>query len=268
MSREGKHRFLKKLGSFLLLLFSAVAIYLFVCFYNPQDPAEEPLPQELHGASPAVVLSSEDELPRVISDFPVPVLCSWGDVSLKLIAGSSYDTAFENGFGRVLALRYLYGTTEVDVYSIYPARAVSILGRADYHMSVAPSPLLAGWSSVRMPRTAPETYLAARLADKIGLQDVAVDGFGQRPGNLNDILALFGDSLRQSEHTGNLAYDAQHLLVKIVVVVDDAKMRMTRPRLDDFLIQFAGYAQSLCVGFLIACGVGGCGVVLLSTIGG
>ncbi len=171
MSREGKHRFLKKLGSFLLLLFSAVAIYLFVCFYNPQDPAEEPLPQELHGASPAVVLSSEDELPRVISDFPVPVLCSGGDVSLKLIAGSSYDTAFENGFGRVLALRYLYGTTEVDVYSIYPARAVSILGRADYHMSVAPSPLLAGWSSVRMENS---TSIRIHIQTDSGLYAVIV----------------------------------------------------------------------------------------------
>ena len=150
MSRERKHVFLKTLGSILLLLLSAAAIYLFVILLNPQEETAEDIPQPLMTGSPAVTLQSEDELPDLISAFPAPVLCAWSDTSLRLIAGSSYDAAFENSFGRVVALRYLYGETQVDVYSIYPSRAISILGRGDYHMSAAPSPLIAGWSSVRM----------------------------------------------------------------------------------------------------------------------
>ena len=172
MSRERKHAFLKLLGRFLLLLFAAAVIYVLVCVFNPQEEdAVDTTPQELLSASPAVSLSSEDELLDLIDDSPIPVLCSWGEASLRLIAGSSYDAAFENGFGRITALRYLYGTTEVDVISIYPARAVSLLGRLDYHMSAAPSPLLAGYNSVRMEN---ETTIRIHIQTRSGLYAVIV----------------------------------------------------------------------------------------------
>ena len=172
MSRERKLGWLKSLGRLLLLLFTAAVTYVLVCVFNPQE--EEPVetsPQELLSASPAVVLASENELLDIIADFPIPVLCSWGDASLRLIAGSSYDAAFENGFGRITALRYLYGTTEVDVFSIYPARAIPLLGRADYHMSAAPSPLLAGYNSVRMEN---ETTIRIHIQTQSGLYAVMI----------------------------------------------------------------------------------------------
>ena len=70
-----------------------------------------------------------------------------------------------------MVLRYLYGENEVDVYSIYPARAVALLGKADYHMSVAPAPLLAGWSSVRMENS---TSVRIHIQTETGLYAVVI----------------------------------------------------------------------------------------------
>ena len=55
--------------------------------------------------------------------------------------------------------------------SIYPARAVSLLGRLDYHMSAAPSPLLAGYNSVRMEN---ETTIRIHIQTRSGLYAVIV----------------------------------------------------------------------------------------------
>lgn len=139
---------LGKLGRALLLLFFLVIAYLLVILLNPSGE-EQQEPQALLSPSPAIYLQ-DTSLREMISAFPVPVLAAGGETVLTPEGGESRDHAFENGFGRVLTLHYLYGEYPVDVISIYPARALELLGRGRYHIASLSSPLLAGWNSVRM----------------------------------------------------------------------------------------------------------------------
>ena len=151
MPVKRKHPFLASAGKGLLLLFCALAIYLFVVLLNPQSEEMEKVSQEvLPAPAPAVVLESAGEMNRILSMFPAPVLACSPSAGIRLIAGTCYDTPFEGGYARVAALRYSISDTEVDAVSIYPARALELLGLQDYHLSLAPSPLLSGWNSVRM----------------------------------------------------------------------------------------------------------------------
>ncbi len=140
---------LGKLGKALLLLCFLFITYLFVILLNP-EPSEPEAPQPLAAASPAQYLQDAGGLSPLISSFPVPVLAAGGETVLQLQEGVSRNAAFENGFGRVLILEYLYGEIPVEVTSIYPARALELLGRGDWHMSTVSAPLLAGWNAVRM----------------------------------------------------------------------------------------------------------------------
>ncbi len=171
MPAKRKFHFLRRMSRWLLLLFCVLVVYIVVIMLTPEAEENAQEPQALLTASPSVVLDSEDQLAGMIADFPVPVLASGGITTLKLIAGTSYDTAFEEGFARVLALRYVYQDTQIDVYSIYPARALSVLGRGDYHLSAAPSPLLAGWNSVRMEN---ETTIRLHIQTSYGIYAVLV----------------------------------------------------------------------------------------------
>ena len=140
---------LGKLGKALLLLLFLGVTYVFVALLNPETEEAAPV-LALVTASPAVYVEEPGDLNRVIAGFPVPVLAAGSDSVLQLSGGVSRDTAFENGFGRVLILDYLYGENEIEVTSIYPARALELLGREDYHISTISVPLLAGWNAVRM----------------------------------------------------------------------------------------------------------------------
>ena len=117
------------------------------------------------------------------------------------------------------------------------------------------------------PRPAAEPDFGSGFADEVGLEDFAVNGLRQLSGHLDKVFAFLGDGLRQTENVGNLADDALHLALKVVVIVDDAQVGMARPGAYDFLVKFAGYAQSLLIGLLVAGGVGGGGVVLLGPVG-
>ena len=149
MSDRGKHGFLRKVGRGLLLLLCALVVFVTVILLNPEEAL--PLPEQpLMSAHEAVIIEGEQELPALLAAFPAPALVSGGVTGLKFRGGSSYDSAFESGFARILSLTYTYQDTEVTVLSIYPARAISLLPKEGYHLSAAPSPLLSGGQSVRM----------------------------------------------------------------------------------------------------------------------
>ncbi len=136
----------------LLTILIIAVFYLAVVLGQPTDAdtvtAEN---QPLLSPSPAVNISSEGELGSLIRDFPTPVLSFVSGTGPAMTAGSSYDTAFEDGFARVLELHYtLEDGRTVQIQSIYPARALSLMERGDYHLNQMSSVSLAGLKAVRM----------------------------------------------------------------------------------------------------------------------
>lgn len=127
--------------------------YLAVILGQPQagDQAAVDLSQPLLAASPAQAIASEDQLGGLVAAFPVPVMSFVSGAGPALTAGTSYDTAFEDGFARVVELQYaLPDGGTVTARSIYPARALSLVGREGYRLRAASSLSLAGLRAVRM----------------------------------------------------------------------------------------------------------------------
>lgn len=151
-------RVLKPIGTALLAVLLAVVFYVAVILGEPQeaDQAVQPLQdQPLLQASPAVTIDGEVNLPALLNSFPVPVMHPLSGSGLRLVSGASYDAAFEDGFGRIVSLKYISDAgQEMTVESIYPARALSLMGRKDYHLAGVAGQSLAGLKSVRMENAA------------------------------------------------------------------------------------------------------------------
>ena len=147
-----EHRSLGRrlLGGGLALLLTA-ALGLLVVVATPQNDADPAADQAPVTASPALVLESEDQLGGLIRTFPAPVLAASPGNALRLISGTSVDAAFEGSFGRVLTLVYEDADgNRIVCESIYPARALALLGTGDYHLGAVGGRNLAGMRTVRM----------------------------------------------------------------------------------------------------------------------
>ena len=147
-------RVLKAAVSVLLTALLAVVFYIAVILGEPQEieQAVQPLPdQPLLQASPAVNISSEGQLSAVLNTFPAPVMHPLAGSGLTLVSGTSYDAAFEDGFGRIVSLQYVNDAgRKMTVESIYPARALTLMGKGNYHLAGVAGQSLAGMKSVRM----------------------------------------------------------------------------------------------------------------------
>lgn len=147
-------RIMKGLLSAVLTLLLAVVFYVAVVLGEPQNVEQVVSPrmdQPLLQAMPAVTVTGEEQLATLIREFPAPVMRLMSGSGLTLTAGQRYDAAFENGYGRIVTLIYEDGAgTVLTVESIYPARALSLMGRRDYHLSGTTGQSLAGLRSVRM----------------------------------------------------------------------------------------------------------------------
>ncbi len=116
-------------------------------------PEEEPAPAEqpLLQASPGQTLSAAEELGGLIAAFPAPVLAALPDSGLRLIRGVSEDAAFEDGYGRIATLTYEdEAGRRITARTIYPARALSLLGRGGWQLTLSEGPRLAGMRTVCM----------------------------------------------------------------------------------------------------------------------
>jgi len=147
----------KTIGVCLMALILTAVFYVAVILGQPQneDTAAQAVPEQpLLPASPAVNITQEGELNGLISVFPAPVMSFLSGSGLTLTAGSSYDMAFENGFARVASLIYTADWNgqpiELRVDTIYPARALSLMGKGDYRIAAVAGQPLAGLQSVRM----------------------------------------------------------------------------------------------------------------------
>lgn len=163
-------RVLKAIGTTLLTVLLAAVFYVAVILGEPQEVEKvvEPLrDQPLLQASPAINIEGESGLQTLLNAFPVPVMHPLSGSGLTLVSGVSYDAAFENGFGRIVSLTYVDGMgREMTVESIYPARALSLMGRKDYRLAGVAGQSLAGLKSVRM-ENATSIRLHAQAEDAV-----------------------------------------------------------------------------------------------------
>ena len=120
--------------------------------------------------------------------------------------------------------------------------------------------------NIPTPVATTQAHLAIGVSHEIGLCNLALYAFRQLARNLHDIGAVFLNRLWNLQHIGNLLQHTAQLGVKVVVVVDDAQMRMSLPGTVHLLVQVARQLQSFFVGLLIAVGIGGNGIILFCTI--
>jgi len=138
----------------LLALLAASIFYIAVILGEPQEEfaAIQPMmDQPLLTASPAMRIEEEGLLFALHNDFPVPVLQPVTGGGMTFLSGESCDAAFDGRLGRMVTLRYLTSAgQELTVSSIYPARALSLVEKADYVLADVAGQTLAGLKSVRM----------------------------------------------------------------------------------------------------------------------
>lgn len=149
-------RVLRSLLTALASLALVGVFYVAVVMGQPQDSgvkAPEVLQdQPLLDALPAALhISSEKELAGLSEAFPAPVMHAAYGQALIFVSGECRDVAFEGGLGRIVTLTYR--TEDFDtltVTSIYPARALSLIGKEDRTFTGKISPTLDGLRTVPM----------------------------------------------------------------------------------------------------------------------
>ena len=101
-------------------------------------------------ASPAVSISSENDLVGLISAFPAPVMSFMSGSGMTFVSATSADLAYAGGFARIAVL--YWQTAEgvpVTLRTVWPADALSLL-EDGYHFMPYAGPALFGSASVRM----------------------------------------------------------------------------------------------------------------------
>lgn len=168
------HPRLKKTLHVLLMTLLAVILvalfYLAVILGQPEEPENAidiDQAQPLLTASPALNIQSERQVAALAEAFPVPVLAFMEGMGPVLVSGTSYDQAYEGGFARICELRYTTDNgLEITLATIYPARAVELLGKDGYTLTGAAAQNLTGLTAVRM-ENADHIRLHAQASDAI-----------------------------------------------------------------------------------------------------
>ena len=97
----------------------------------------------------------------------MPVLAFMEGMGPVLVSGTSYDQAYEGGFARICELRYTTDNgLEITLTTIYPARAVELLGKDGYTLTGTAAQNLTGLTAVRM-ENADHIRLHAQASDAI-----------------------------------------------------------------------------------------------------
>lgn len=149
-------RVLRALLTVLMSLLLIAVFYVAVVMGQPQGriteadslPAGQPL---LPPLSAAIRITDADDIDRLCEAFPAPIMCPMYGHALLFVEGTCRDTAFEDGFARVVTLTYR--TEDFDaltITSIYPARALSLMGKGDYAFSGMAGQPMATLRTVRM----------------------------------------------------------------------------------------------------------------------
>ena len=146
---------LERVLMFLLIVVCIGAFYLAVIL--AEIPADQQAPKASH--APAVALSPEpprqiasfSEINKLTEIFPAPLLAMQETEALFFDGGVVNDLAFNGAFARRAALSYHTQSGEkLELVSIYPQDAFSLLPKGDYAISNTLTGSLAGMTAVRM----------------------------------------------------------------------------------------------------------------------
>lgn len=144
----------------LLTVVLLAAFYIAVIMGTPQEAESSALTvrQDQPLVSPLdnpLLITAEGDLGAVLNRFPAPMMAAMHSTVLTFEKGVCRDVPFENGLGRIATLTYRTAEgAAVTVSSIYPARALSLIDKADFTISANAGLPLAGLRSVRMENTA------------------------------------------------------------------------------------------------------------------
>lgn len=156
MQTPAWRRVLRAVLTVLMSLVLIAVFYVAVVMGQPQPrdgeiaaaPADQPL---LPPLSAAVRITGMDQIDRLAEAFPAPLLCPMYGNTLVLLEGVCSDVAYEDGFARVATLTFRTENFDtLTVTSIYPARALTLMGKGDYAFSGMAGQPMATLRSVRM----------------------------------------------------------------------------------------------------------------------
>nr|MBR4280007.1 hypothetical protein [Clostridia bacterium] len=143
------------LGALLTIVLLA-AFYIAVIMGNPQESESSAITPQmdqplLDAMSSPIMITQQSQLGALLDAFPGQVLAAMNSPAMTLLQGLCEDVPFENGLGRKVTLTYRTAEgAAVTVVSIYPARAMDLIPKADYTFSSTGGLTLAGLRSVRM----------------------------------------------------------------------------------------------------------------------
>lgn len=149
-------RVIKAVLATLLTVALLAAFYIAVIMGNPQEAESSAITarqdQPLLAAMPSPVLILEEgQLGALLEVFPAQVMAAMHSTAMTFEQGLCQDVPFEDGLGRTVTLIYRTSAgAPVTVTSIYPARALSLIPKADYTISGTSGLPLSGLRSVRM----------------------------------------------------------------------------------------------------------------------
>ncbi len=128
------------------------AFFLAVIMGQPEEKAvkqsDQPLPVPL---ASAVSITDEADLALIREAFPGRLMAAAANRVIAFQSATCQDVPFEQGVARVATLRYYTADGKaVTVQSIYPARALDVMGKGNYTISGVSGHLLADLRSVRM----------------------------------------------------------------------------------------------------------------------
>ena len=147
---------LKRTGTAVLAALLMVVFYVAVIMGQPQEDVvtvveartDQPL---LTAMATSVLVLDANALPTLSDVFPAPLMYPLYGTSLTFRQAVCTDAPFEDAMGRIVTLTYaIEGHGDMTITSIYPARALSLMGKGDYVISGTAGQTLAGLRSIRM----------------------------------------------------------------------------------------------------------------------
>lgn len=149
-------RIVKAVLGTLLTVVLLAAFYIAVIMGNPQESESTAITPQmdqplLDAMTSPIMITQQSQLGALLDAFPGQVMAAMNSPTLSLQQGLCEDVPYEDGLGRKVTLTYRTAEgAAVTVVSIYPARAMDLIPKADYTFSGIGGLTLAGLRSVRM----------------------------------------------------------------------------------------------------------------------
>ena len=153
-------RIVKAVLATLLTIVLLAAFYLAVIMGNPQEEESSAITPKmdqplLNAMSSPIMITQQSQLGALLEAFPAPVMAAMNTPAMAFQQGLCEDVPYEGGLGRKVTLTYRTAEgAPVTVVSLYPARALELVTKADYTISGTTGLPLAGLRSVRMENAA------------------------------------------------------------------------------------------------------------------